>query len=64
MPVCILGGRSRSVCFDLKQKGQMCVEAEAWRAGLSGSDKRRNVIVVKEIGDDIRFLFWLKHSCT
>lgn len=64
VPVCILGRRSRSVYFDLKQKRQMCVEAETWKAGLSGSDKRRNVIVVKEIGDNTRFLFWLKHSCT
>lgn len=28
------------------------------------SDKRRNVIAVKEMEDDIRVLFWLKHSCT
>lgn len=27
-----------------------------------GSDKSRNVIAVKR--DDIRVLFWLKHSCT
>ena len=44
----------------------MCVEAETWEADLSvsGADKRRNAIAVEEMEDDIRFLFWLKHSWT
>lgn len=52
--------------FRLKRQIQMCVEAETWEADLSvsGADKRRNAIAVEEMEDDIRFLFWLKHSWT
>lgn len=55
-----LSGRCLSVYFDLDVCRSRDVGARLERVGQI---RERNVIAVKEMEDNTRVLFWLKHSC-